>query len=60
MPSQYGVGSHDQPQPAQDFAREGLEERGEEGPVLGCELRLLGAELPLQDGELVMVSPRVV
>ncbi len=53
VPAQYGVRSDDESQSAQDFAGEGLEESGQEGPVLRCELRLAGAELPLQDGDLV-------
>lgn len=53
VPPQHGVGSHDQPRSAQGLTREGLEQCGEEGPVLLCELRFPGVELSLQDADLV-------
>jgi hypothetical protein len=56
VPAQYGVGSHDQSQPVQHLSGQWLEQRGEEGRVLGCEPGFIGAELPLQDGDLVAES----
>jgi hypothetical protein len=56
VPAQDGVRSHQQPRSAQHLAGLGLEKRGEEGSVLGRELHPVGAELPLQDGDLVPQS----
>jgi hypothetical protein len=56
VPAQDGVRSHQQPQSAQHLAGQGREKGGEEGPVLGCELHPVSAELPLQDRDLMPQS----
>jgi hypothetical protein len=56
VPAQDGVRSHEQPQSAQQLAGERREKGGEEGPVLGRERHPVGAELPLQDGDLMPQS----
>ena len=52
LPAQDGFRSRQQPQSAQHQAGRGSEKGDEEGPVFGCELHPVSAELPLQDGDL--------
>jgi hypothetical protein len=53
VPAQNGVWLDEQPQPAQRPAGQRGQQRGEGGPVLGCELRLVRAELSFKDGDLM-------
>ncbi|GAA1913282.1 hypothetical protein [Streptantibioticus ferralitis] len=55
VPSQHGVGLDQQPEPAQDLARQRQrhQQSGEEGPVFRGELHPVPAELPLRDRDLV-------
>ncbi|GAB2722623.1 hypothetical protein [Kitasatospora kifunensis] len=49
MPAQHGVRLDQQPQAAQDLARQRGEERGKDDPVLLSEVHLALAELPFKD-----------
>ncbi|MEV4082407.1 hypothetical protein ACGFJC_53495 [Nonomuraea fuscirosea] len=54
VPAQDGVRPDEEPQPAQDLARQRRQERGKEGSVLGRESHSgVGAELAFKDGDLV-------
>jgi hypothetical protein len=53
VPSQHGVGLDQQPEPAQNLARQRHQQSGEEGPVFRDELRPVRAELPFKDRDLV-------
>ncbi|MET8781274.1 hypothetical protein AB0D09_31795 [Streptomyces sp. NPDC049097] len=53
MPSQNGLGMHQQPQAPQLATPEADQEGGEEGPVRGSEFDPFRTELPLEPSELV-------
>ncbi|MGH3288285.1 MAG: hypothetical protein ACRDPD_26985 [Streptosporangiaceae bacterium] len=53
MPAQYGIGAHQQPEPAEHVPGEPTQQGGQERPVARREPRPGHAQLPLQDRDLV-------
>ena len=53
VPSQHGVGSDQQPEPAPNLARQRHQQSGEEGLVFRSELDSVRSDLPLKDHDLV-------
>ncbi|MFI6357056.1 hypothetical protein ACIBJF_31380 [Streptomyces sp. NPDC050743] len=53
VPSQHGVGLDQQPEPAQNPARQRHLQSGEEGSVFRGELHPVRSELPLKDHDQV-------
>ncbi|GAB2723189.1 hypothetical protein GCM10010442_50590 [Kitasatospora kifunensis] len=53
MPAQHGVRSDQQPQAAQDSARQRSKKRSKESPVRWSEPHPALTELPLKDGKLM-------
>jgi hypothetical protein len=52
VPAAHGFWAHGQPDPAQDVAREPVQQRGEEGSISRGEPRLRALQLSFEDGDL--------
>jgi hypothetical protein len=53
VPAQHGLGTHQQPDPAEHGAGELVQQCGEQRPVRGGEPDPLAVQLALEDGDLV-------